>query len=267
MTSPARELPAGVACLTAFRAARNQSAWEREVIVTTRGELRDTVNAAYREVQANQRRAEMRAVITQGAQMTKIEKLRQQEHAAGENLKAKQVEYDNAAGAVIAAEDGYHTDSTDRAEKQWLKAKESEALAQLRLKSAQRKLTEATLEREGVERAELEREAAELGAVLNSPDPEEARLVVKEAALYAEAVKVRVARRSNNEARLQLKHRLNEVTRLLTGVAPKVWNHNFNTEPLHGSVAEEMTKIAKKAHSADPVLAHYLNVLATSIRY
>jgi len=51
--------------LTAFRAARAKSAEDHEVIVTTRGELRDMVNAAYREVQANQRRAEMRAITNQ----------------------------------------------------------------------------------------------------------------------------------------------------------------------------------------------------------
>lgn len=65
MSSPAPDLPAGVTCLTAFRAARAKSAEDHEVIVTTRGELRDMVNAAYREVQANQRRAEMRAITNQ----------------------------------------------------------------------------------------------------------------------------------------------------------------------------------------------------------
>jgi len=194
--------------------------------------------------------------------MTKaIEKLKQQEQAAADGLKAKERERADAAAAVTKAEDAYHASSTDSAEKNWLKAKESEALAELRLKTAQRKLSEASIEREAAERAELERESAELRTTLDRPDAEEARLAAKEAGLLLEAAKVRVSRRDNAQARLLLKYRLNEVTRLLTGVEPRVYMHEQDTGPSFVPVAEELQRLARKCGD-DQMLIHYVTLMS-----
>lgn len=98
--------------------------------------------------------------------MTKIEKLKQQELAAAENLKAKEREKLAAQAAVTQAATAYDRESDDKMERAWLKAKEAEALAGLRLESAKRKLAEAEQERITAERAELTRRRDELAPKL-----------------------------------------------------------------------------------------------------
>ncbi|HEX3850351.1 MAG TPA: hypothetical protein VHW01_05255 [Polyangiaceae bacterium] len=97
--------------------------------------------------------------------MTKaIEKLRQQEQAAATEVCAKVAEHTAAQEAVTKAATAYDSAGDASGEKTWLKSKEAEQLAGLRMESAKRKHTAAKQQRSDAERAELELKRDELAA-------------------------------------------------------------------------------------------------------
>jgi hypothetical protein len=97
--------------------------------------------------------------------MTKaIDKLKQQEQVAAAEVTAKMAEHTAAQEAVTKAATAYDAAGDASAEKAWLKSKEAEQLAGLRMESAERKHAAAKQQREDAERVELERQRAELAA-------------------------------------------------------------------------------------------------------
>jgi hypothetical protein len=93
-----------------------------------------------------------------------IEKLKQQEQAAGAEVTVKVAEHAAAQDAVTKAATAYDAAGDASAEKAWLKSKEAEQLAGLRMESAKRKHAAAKQQRSDAERAELELKRDELAS-------------------------------------------------------------------------------------------------------
>lgn len=174
------------------------------------------------------------------------------------NAKASHADAQKATASAQAVFD----DSGDAsAEKALLAARAAEQSAGEHLARAERLADAAETQRKAEQRADLEREAAKLTAELAAPDPEEARLVAEEAAAYEKAVNVRLARRANNESRVERMWRLQHISRELGGESRSLYHHEANPEPSHVPVGERLVALSAGASSHE-TRSSYLHALS-----